>query len=161
MYRPLGVTLLGAAAIVVGILGVAVCSFLAFVGLMGLCGGAFTTTGSGGASASAAGLIGFGLSLICLFAALALIVVGIGILGLRAWAWISAVGLFALMVLGAAVALIGQAFASAAHPGTVFWSAVALVLASTTLAYLLTPGVRSDFGLTVDPRPALHMRHAA
>jgi hypothetical protein len=158
MDRPLGVSLLGTASIVLGALGAGVCSFLAFVGLMGICNGAFTTTGG---AASTAGLVGLGVNLIGVFATLALAVLGVGILDQRAWAWMAAVCLSALMVLGAAAALIRQAFAPATDPGAVTWSAIAVVLTSAILASLLATSARAAFGLAVETSPALQTRHAA
>jgi hypothetical protein len=91
-------------------------SLLAFAGLMAVCGGALTTTGSPGSVATAQGVAIVGVALVGVALALAVFVVGIGVLQVRPWAWIAAVALVAVAMLVDAVALLQQLIARGALP---------------------------------------------
>jgi hypothetical protein len=152
--RSIGVTLLGAVAIGIGTVALGVFAVLVGIGLMGIAGGAFTTSRSAGGAASSGGVAMLGISLIGLIGALIVAALGVGLLQRRAWAWIAAVVTIGAVVLVDAVTIVAQAIRPEPNAGLVFWGAIILVISGGVLAYLVSPPVRDEFGVMVSAFPA-------
>lgn len=131
MRRPLGVTILGFLAILMGIIGIlGGCMLMGFGSLLAPIGALFGG-GQLGSSAFAGGL-GWAVS------AVIALIAGFGALALKGWAWI-----LGLLASGLSLA---SALWGILQGSSWFFSAPGLILPAVVFIYLLTPGVRKAFG---------------
>jgi len=130
MKRPVGVTILGVLAIIVGVLNVALA--LPYLGMTTLAIPAITGS-----------IAGIGATMVLTWGVLMLlfgifqIAIGVGAFQLRSWAWVAGVTVFALNLV---LALI-QLFTVGAVAGVV----VSAIVTAGVLAYLYSHDVRTAF----------------
>jgi hypothetical protein len=138
MKRPVGVTIIAWIAIIVGVL-----QLLGGLGVLGAVTGvipglteAITGLMPGAGAAALFSAIGIGAGVAAVVMALLSIVFGVGALGLRPWAWILGVVLYAITVILGLVALVSE-FSVAVL--------ITTLVAGAILAYLFTHDVRVAF----------------
>jgi len=101
-----GVALLGSAAIVLGLVGLAISLPVALGGLLSLCAEASATSGTGGEAARAIHLIWFGTGTIAGLAAFLAVIAGFGLVWLQGWARLLGLGAALLAVIAAGLQML-------------------------------------------------------